>query len=251
MLLMHSLLQLAPCLFITEVMASKLGPLFSLLGVAKRDWTSLQNSETQVVVESHSQAFVLEVMNETFRKKLLESSEATWIFLGQVLREDEEILYAFENPRERTLFEDLRSIDGIGPKSAALLVGKIGLEGFREILENPKALATIKVPGMGPKNLEKMSLGLKQKKEHFLAIVGARDIQSNSMETSTHAGVRSDLEKALVQLGLKAVEARELFEKMCEEDARFADMALTELLQEALKWWGRSRSGKSVERGQA
>jgi Holliday junction DNA helicase RuvA len=237
-------------------MASRLGPLYSLLGVAKRDWTSsLQNSESQVVIESGSQAFVFEVLSESFRDKLLNSSEPTWIFLGQVLREDEEILYAFENPRERTLFEELRSIDGIGPKSAALLVGRVGLKGFREILENPKAIATVKVPGLGPKNLEKISLGLKQKKEHFLGIVGARDVQNQTEEMSSRMGTRSDLESALVQLGLKSFEARALYEKMCEENEAFADMALQELLQEALKWWGRSRSKstskneKSLERG--
>jgi AraC-like DNA-binding protein len=124
-------------LFITDIMASKLGPKFSLLAKGRKDWTStLTNPDTQVVVETNKgEAFVLEVFSEKFHTQLIESSEERWIFLAQIIREDEEILFAFENPRERTLFEELRSIDGIGPKSAALLVGRLGLAGFRGILE--------------------------------------------------------------------------------------------------------------------
>ena len=116
MLLMHSLLQLALRLFITEDMASKLGPLFALLATAKKDWTStLLNPEAQVVIQTaQGKAYALDVPSDSFKKSLFASSEPQWIFLGQVIREDEEILYGFENPRERTLFEELRSIDGIG-----------------------------------------------------------------------------------------------------------------------------------------
>lgn len=247
---MHSLLQLALWLFITEHMAARLGPLYSLLAVAKRDWTSSLQNESQLVVESGDKAYVIEVHSENFKNKLLASSEAQWIFFGQVLREDEEILYAFENPKERTLFEELRSIDGIGPKSAALLVGRLGLHGFRDILINPKNISTVKVPGLGPKNLEKMSLGLKQKKEHFLGIVGhisgtidlvegQATLASEAMHSNT---TRLDIEKALTQLGLKSFEARALYEKMCQEDEKYTEMPLAQLLQEALKWWGKARS---------
>jgi Holliday junction DNA helicase RuvA len=209
---------------------------------------SLQN-DSQVVVESGHQAFVIEVLSESFKNKLLASTEPLWIFFGQVLREDEEILYAFENPKERTLFEELRGIDGIGPKSAALLVGRLGLAGFRDILINPKNISTVKVPGLGPKNLEKMSLGLKQKKEHFMGIVGTVSEALENIEggstlslSSNYGGGRPDIEKALTQLGLKAFEAREVFEKMCKENEAYADMPLPQLLQEALKWWGKARS---------
>ncbi|MEZ4813992.1 MAG: Holliday junction branch migration protein RuvA [Bdellovibrionota bacterium] len=228
-------------------MASRLGPLYSLHAVARKDWTSNLQNETQVVVESGQQAFVIEVLSESFRNKLLASGEAQWIFFGQLLREDEEILYAFENPKERTLFEELRSIDGIGPKSAALLVGKLGLSGFREVIQNPKSISTVKVSGLGPKNLEKISLGLKQKKEHFLGIVGIQ-VGSESTATTTDfdfGSDRQDLEKALIQLGVKPIEARELFSKMCKENPDFIEMPLTQLLQEALKWWGKARSPSS------
>ncbi len=187
-------------------------------------------------------------MNPDFRDRLLATNEATWIFLGQLLREDEEILYAFENPRERTLFEELRTIDGIGPKSAALLVGKIGLKGFKEILENPKAISTVKISGLGPKNLEKISLGLKQKKEHFLGIVGIQEGTASQKTSMDFSGARLDLEKALLGLGVKSSEAKDLFAKMCEQDPSFQEMPLQQLLQEALKWWGRARAPVDANR---
>lgn len=233
-------------LFITDYMASKLGPKFSLLAKGRKDWTStLTNSDTQVVVETNrGEAFVLEIFSEKFHTQLIENSEERWIFLAQIIREDEEILFAFENPRERTLFEELRTIDGIGPKSAALLVGRLGLTGFRSLLENPKNISTVKIPGLGPKNLEKMSLGLKQKKEHFLGIVGQRAVDSalsNEMSDNLTSD-RLDLEKALTQLGLKNHEARDVFAQMCKENPSYQEMPLAQLLQEALRWLGRTRS---------
>lgn len=154
------------------------------------------------------------------------------------------MLYAFEDARERTLFEELRSIDGIGPKSAALLVGKLGLQGFRSIIENPKNISTVKVPGLGPKNLEKISLGLKQKKEHFLGIVGttSETSQTSLTEDIDFEGNRGDLERALMQLGLKSFEVRALFSQMCKEDSKYEEMPIAQLLQEALRFLGRNRS---------
>ena len=147
---------------------AKLGPLFSISARGRKDWSEcLVGSDSQLALETATGGIVVETFSPTLREALLDGGEFQWIFLGQVLREDEEILYAFASPRERTLFEELRNIDGIGPKSAAVIVGKLGPEGFKKILSDPRSISTLKIPGLGPKNLEKFSLGLKQKKRTF------------------------------------------------------------------------------------
>ncbi len=246
------LLQHPPHLFITDHMASKLGPFFALQAKANVEWTSSlrAQSETQVVLECEKRSYIVDIFNENFRKKLLTVSTAAnsqWIFLAQILREDEEVLFAFEDPRERSLFEELREIDGIGPKSAALLIGKVGLEGFRKLILNPKEIQTLKIPGMGSKSLEKVSLGLKQKQERFLLILGESTVSENmSSPTTTLGEVPTDLEKALLQLGLKNFEVKQVFQTMLKENSEALSLPVNQMLQEALQVWGRSRASRNL-----
>lgn len=243
--LMRLLLQHPRHLFITDHMASKLGPFFAILAKANNEWTaSLKaQSETQVVVECENKALIVEVFNEKFRKALASGHEG-WIFLAQILREDEEILFAFEDARERTLFEELREIDGIGPKSAAVLIGRVGLDGFRKLVMNPKDLQTLKIPGMGSKSLEKVSLGLKQKQESFLQILGT-SIDNSQSQQSFADEVPAEIEKALMQLGLKPFEVRQVFQSLSKENPEALDQSIETLLPEALKIWGRMRASRN------
>lgn len=229
-------------------MASKLGPFFALHAKANVEWTSSlrAQSDTQVVLECENRSYIVDIFNENFRKKLL-GLNSQWIFLAQILREDEEVLFAFEDPRERSLFEELREIDGIGPKSAALLIGKVGLEGFRKLIFNPKEIQTLKIPGMGSKSLEKVSLGLKQKQEGFLLILGEVKNSDNNTPSITNFGeVPSDLEKALLQLGLKGFEVKQVFQTMLKENSEALSLPVNQMLQEALQVWGRSRSSRNI-----
>ena len=53
------------------------------------------------------------------------------LYLSHVVREDAHTLYAFLHKEERDLFETLTTISGIGPKTAAGIIGHMEIGAFQ------------------------------------------------------------------------------------------------------------------------
>src|ERR1700674_6084574 len=79
------------------------------------------------------------------------------------VREDMIALYGFLRPAEKTLFEKLITVSGIGPKLAiTILSGMAADEMVNSIRGNDIAQLT-RIPGIGKKTAERMVLGLRDK----------------------------------------------------------------------------------------
>ena len=61
------------------------------------------------------------------------------------------------------LFEILRSVSGIGPKTAILIIGNIGIYNFQIALMNSDISTLSKVPGIGKKTAERLIIDLRDK----------------------------------------------------------------------------------------
>ena len=78
-------------------------------------------------------------------------------------REDSMRLYGFLDPAERSLFQDLQKVDGVGPRGAMRILS--GIEGaeFEQALDRDDVEALSAVPGVGRKTAQKIILTLKGK----------------------------------------------------------------------------------------
>lgn len=81
------------------------------------------------------------------------------------VREDAIELYGFENIKERTYFNLLRSISGIGPKSSMSVLSLIHIKDLEQAIINEDILALTRVSGIGKKTAERVILELKGKIE--------------------------------------------------------------------------------------
>lgn len=80
-----------------------------------------------------------------------------------VVREDSWTLYGFHSVDERTLFEELQSVTGIGPKVASALLAVFLPEELRTAIANQDNAALERVPGIGKKVASRIILELKDK----------------------------------------------------------------------------------------
>lgn len=83
----------------------------------------------------------------------------TFLFLGEKLIE----LYGFLSINESELFKTLKSVSGVGPKTAMNLAVIGSLEKLKEVLESGKMPADVK--GVGTKKLQKILLEITGKIE--------------------------------------------------------------------------------------
>lgn len=115
-----------------------------------------------------------------------------------VVREDSLTLFGFSTPVERTLFETLLSISGVGPRVALSIMSTLSVDNLRNAVISERAEILTRVPGIGKKTAQKILFELKDK----LAI-GLEAIPASSFDDTN-----SDVLDTLVALGYSIVEAQ-------------------------------------------
>ncbi len=90
-------------------------------------------------------------------------NEEVTIYVHHYLREDIDNLYGFHSKLERSLFIDLISVSGIGPKSALAILSLGEPEKVLLAIENSDVKFLTKFPGIGPKSAQQIILDLKGK----------------------------------------------------------------------------------------
>ncbi len=79
-----------------------------------------------------------------------------------IVREDGWSLYGFDQANERTVFQRLLAVNGVGPRLALAIVSTLGSRVTKVIKEGDVA-SLCTVPGVGKKTAERISLELKDK----------------------------------------------------------------------------------------
>jgi len=78
-------------------------------------------------------------------------------------KEDQMTLFGFSSGDERSLFLDLISVSGVGPKGALKILSGVSVGQFIEFLETEDVKSLSSLPGLGTKTAQKIILQLKGK----------------------------------------------------------------------------------------
>lgn len=70
----------------------------------------------------------------------------------QIIREDAQMLFGFLELLEKTLFERLIKINGVGPKVAMAILSTYTPQTFAKVVESNDIKSMQRVPGIGPKS---------------------------------------------------------------------------------------------------
>lgn len=141
-------------------------------------------------------------------KAYFSNQDEVKIFTYDHYRENEESLWGFKDISDLNLFELLLSVQGVGPRTAQLLIYSLGSSKLVNIIRsgNEKLL---KVPGIGPKTASNIIFTLKKKMGDFAS--GESEIEEESTEEmrlweeaedalSTLGYSKSDIEKAYARI---------------------------------------------------
>lgn len=148
------------------------------------------------------------------------------------VREDAIELYAFETGRDRDVFHQLRSVTGIGAKSAVAMVAAVGADEIIRAVLAKDEKALLKLPGCGKKTAGRILLELDQAFDP--ADLPEEWAPDQVAAPSSALDVVTD---ALLGLGYQMVEieaVRPLLSKEKEDESA--------LLKEALTLLGKHRS---------
>lgn len=117
------------------------------------------------------------------------------------VREDAMELYGFYSMEEKRMYERLRSVSGVGSRTAIQILSVLSVKDLSIALLSGDAGALTKVPGIGKKTAQRLVLELKDK-------IDDGDLSGTSVtpEIATR-GIESEAIAALTALGYSASEA--------------------------------------------
>ena len=140
------------------------------------------------------------------------------------MREDALQLFGFADPGERALFQLLQTVSGIGPRLALNILSGMAAAELREAIRRRDLVRLTRIPGVGKKTAERMSVELADKLALLPQAPPAR------RDGATH-GVAAQAVSALVNLGFRPPEA----EGAVETAMSAGRTALEDVVREALR----------------
>ncbi|MDZ4669614.1 MAG: Holliday junction branch migration protein RuvA [Phototrophicales bacterium] len=115
-----------------------------------------------------------------------------------IVREDALSLYGFYAPADRSLFEVLLTVSGVGPKVALSILATVNGDNLRTaVLGNREEILT-RVPGIGKKTAQKIIFELKDKLSKGL----------DTAPVTVFDDINSDVIDALVAMDFSIIEAQ-------------------------------------------
>ena len=149
--------------------------------------------------------------------------ESAFLLTHLVVREDQHSLYGFATEEERKLFRALIKISGVGAKLAITILSGTNVTGFIQSVVNEDIDALVHLPGIGKKTAERLVVEMKDK------ISEISDDQNNLPDSGANSAVAEAI-NALVNLGYKTKDAKNILDKIDSEE-----LSVEDLIRQALK----------------
>lgn len=119
--------------------------------------------DDSVVVELGGVGLEVYVPAGAFNRLAGEIGQGVYLFTYLVVREDSLRLFGFLTEEERTIFEMLMTVQGVGPKLAISVLSTLSPELLANAIHHDDADVIARVPGLGKKTAQKIVLELKGK----------------------------------------------------------------------------------------
>jgi len=156
-----------------------------------------------------------------------------------IVREDDLSLFGFATPEELTVFDLLRGVSGVGPKSALGVLGTLTPVQVAQAVAAEDDAPFRKVSGIGPKTAKLIVVSLAGK-----LIAPADGVSGSASGVSTGStGVTSSVIGALIGLGWNDRIAAQAVEEAADEASVDERASVQALLRLALGRLGPQRSG--------
>lgn len=176
---------------------------------------------TSLILDINGVGYGLTIPFSTFDK--IQNLSETSLYVHTLHKEDQFKLFGFATQKEKSLFNILLSVNGIGPSMAISILSGLSAERITEAVKSENSALLLKVPGIGKSKAEKVIFELKRKISSLEEISdSAEEIQSPSR----------DAIDALVALGFEESKASKCVNEILKEKK---DPGVEEIIKESLK----------------
>ncbi len=173
-----------------------------------------------------------EVMMPTDGESLFTIGDEAEIYTYMHVRETEIGLYGFSSLLEKKLFNILIGVSGIGPKSAMQMLGVASPQGIIAAISSEDEKVLSSLPGIGKKTAARLILELREKiVKEFPLVAQEVPVRENKKVKKLNCAFENDLNDALIALGYRSHEIKEMYEATDVLEEKDMNAALKRALQ--------------------
>lgn len=173
--------------------------------ITSLDGVVLATTATNATIEVGGVGFTVELAVP--HAASLNLDERARIHTLLITRQESLSLYGFATEDERSLFERLLSVTGVGPRSALSIIGALGTTGTAIAVRDHDVTAFKRIPGIGPKSATMIIMSLTGKLPQHPD--GQVDDPRRAASATTDQPARHEVIAALLALGWKPRAATE------------------------------------------
>jgi holliday junction DNA helicase RuvA len=168
-------------------------------------------SPTYLVIEtSGGVGYRVNISLHTYTK--VADSEQVRLLTHLQIKEDAHTLYGFAEEAERTVFQHLISVSGVGATTAQVLLSAMNPDEVRAAILGENEAAFNKVKGIGPKTAKRIILDLKDKMKKD----GGADMAQLNLSVATGT-MRDEAIAALTTLGYPRIAVQKTLNKILND----------------------------------
>ena len=180
---------------------------------------------TEVVIDTLNFGFKLQISLQTYSR--LQAGSKAKLYIHHHLREDIELMYGFYDKEERSIFQHLIEVSGIGPNTARMMLSSMTSEEIRNAIISGDINRLKSIKGIGLKTAQRLLIDLKDK---IAKGTGAPVITGGI--TSLSDSRREEAVSALILLGFGKANVEKVVDGILRGDPV---IALEELIKLSLK----------------
>ena len=181
----------------------------------------IEKSPTKIIVESNGIGYEINISLNTYEQILDDESIKIFTYLQR--KEDSDILFGFSSKSERSIFQQLISISGIGPSTARTILSSISPAEIQEAVWEEDVDRIKSIKGIGLKTAQRLIIELKDKVELF----DKKDIDLSS----ENLDIKKEALLALSVLGFNKSKSEKIVSKLYFENK---NIELQELIKRSL-----------------
>jgi Holliday junction DNA helicase RuvA len=186
----------------------------------------VQREPTFVVVDVQGVGYQLHISLQTFSD--IKEQENVMLYTHLNIREDAHVLFGFSSLAEKKLFQQLISVNGVGPSTAIVMLSYLNSNELKTAIVREDAASLQAIKGIGGKTAQRVIIELrdKLKKETW-------EESQPAISLGPHNTMRNEALSALLTLGLPRAAAEKSVDTVLKKSGN--TITLEDLVKQALK----------------
>lgn len=194
-------------------------------------------SSNEIVLDVNGVGYQIFISKKVSEKLTSLNADYTIITYLDV-KENSLQLFGFIDEKEKNIYKLLLTVSGIGPKIAHNILVHTTFEEIISLITNNSYLARVKIPGLGTKKLELISMSLKDKIYKMDKHLDLNQVDS-LVPNESGEFKRFEALNALINLGYMRNEAEKIIHEVLKQSDSSENLTTEDIIRKSLEYISR------------